>query len=549
MPGDERSDESVGKAILRLIAEAGVDTIFGLPGVHNLEFWRHDSSPMPRIMGVRHEQTTVYAADGFARATGGLGVALTTTGPGAANAVGAFGEAAMSGSPVVLIASEISTNFARPGVTRGVLHESSDQAALFEPLAKKVYRPRTAESALSAVADACRVALQWPRGPVYVDIPTNVLSSIAPSLLPRIEAPVRMSPTSDSLRDAATLINAAHRVVIWAGGGVVQSGAESALARLAEKLQAPVVMTFNGRGALGSSHPNAVALPPHEPEIAELIGSADVLVAVGTNFDGMMTRNWSMPMPEKLVALNCDATDMTKNYAPTVAVLGDARLSLEALEELVEESQTPGIDLEALHSEVWSRLRLDTRASTAVRFLDQISRVRESHDAVVVADMAIPGYWTGGYGQFECSRTLQYPVGWGTLGYALPASVGAGALKKRPVLTVCGDGGIMFALGELAVLVQEDLPVTVLLVDDGGYGMLRYDQDHSGDPHRGVDLVRPDFAALGRAFGIKTVELDGSIDELGDVLDEALGSRSPRLVILNESLTPPRTTSPRWNET
>ena len=130
----------------------------------------------PRILGVRHEQTTVYAADGFARASGGIGVALTTTGPGAANALGAFGEASASGSPVVLIASEISTRLSKPGVNRGVLHEWADKAALFEPLAKKVYRPRDAKSVLDAVAEAMSVALQWPRGPVYLDIPTDVLT-------------------------------------------------------------------------------------------------------------------------------------------------------------------------------------------------------------------------------------------------------------------------------------------------------------------------------------------------------------------------------------
>jgi acetolactate synthase-1/2/3 large subunit len=547
MSDDDRSGDSVAKSVLRLIADVGVDTVFGLPGVHNLAFWRDESSATPRIVSVRHEQTTVYAADGFARASGGPGVALTTTGPGAANAVGAFGEAAMSRSPVVLIASEISTKLSRPGITRGVLHESADQAALFEPLAKQVFRPRTAEAAVGAVVEAFRVALQWPRGPVYVDIPTDVLSANAP-FIRHADEPIRLAPTSDSLRAAAQLINEATRVVIWAGGGVVQSGAEIALARVAEKLHAPVVMTFSGRGALGALHPNAVVLPPHEPEIGELIENADVLIAVGSDFDGMMTRNWSMPMPDKLVAINCDAIDVAKNYEPTVSVIGDARLSLEALEELVSESRAVTTDLDALHSEVWARLRLDSRASSGVLLLEQINRVREKYDAVVVSDMAIPGYWVGGYGRFDRSRRLQYPVGWGTLGYALPASVGAGSLRKSPVLTVCGDGGIMFALGELAVLVEEDLPVTVLLVDDGGYGMLRYDQDHSGDPHRGVDLVRPDFGALGRAFGIETVEHKGPLDQLGDVLDEALGSRHPRLVILNQSLTPPRTTSPRWNE-
>jgi thiamine pyrophosphate-dependent acetolactate synthase large subunit-like protein len=548
MAGVISDTESVAKSVLRMIAERGVDVVFGLPGVHNLAFWREQSSSTPRIIGVRHEQTTVYAADGYSRASGGLGVALTTTGPGAANAIGAFGEAAASGSPVVLIASEISTVLARPGVNRGVLHESRDQAAMFEPLAKKVFRPRTGGDAVIAVAEAMEVAMQWPRGPVYVDIPTNVLIEQVPTSNCIIERSVRLQPSASSLRAAATLIGESDRVVIWAGGGVVQAGAEEELSQLALKLRAPVVTTFNARGALPFTHPCAVTLPPHEPEIAQLIGSADLLIAVGTDFDGMTTRNWSMPMSANLVSINCDARDIDKNYVPTVGVLGDARLSLGSLIDLISVSAQTTDELDQIQSDAWKRLRRDDRSAPATIFLDQINVAREEYDAVVVADMAIPGYWVGGYGRFNRSRSLQYPVGWGTLGYALPAAVGVGALRTNPVIAVCGDGGIMFALGELAVVVEENLPVTILLVDDGGYGMLRYDQDHSGDPRRGVDLGRPDFVAVGEAFGIDSVELTTSDNGLGEALGKALGSRQPGLVVLKESLTPPRTTSPRWHE-
>jgi acetolactate synthase-1/2/3 large subunit len=223
-------------------------------------------------------------------------------------------------------------------------------------------------------------------------------------------------------------------------------------------------------------------------------------------------------------------------------------LSLEALINLIPVATHTVDDFEKIQSNAWKRLRQDDRSASATIFLKQINAAREEHDAIVVADMAIPGYWVGGYGRFNRPRSLQYPVGWGTLGYALPAAVGVGALRTNPVLAVCGDGGIMFALGELAVLVEENLPVTILLVDDGGYGMLRYDQDHAGDPHRGVDLGRPDFVAVGQAFGIDSVELTTLDDGLGVALGKALDSRHPGLVVLKESLTPPRTTSPRWHE-
>lgn len=536
---------TVARGVLDVLGRAGVRTVFGLPGVHNLAFWR-DAGTAPEIVLVRHEQTTVYAADGLARATGGLGAALTTTGPGAANTAAAFGEAAASGTPVVLIASEISTRLARPGALRGVLHEARDQAAIFESLAKAVFRPRTAEDAVRAAAEAVTVAMTWPRGPVYVDIPTDVLDQeVDLELWP--EQPTRTAPDPAEVDRAVAAVEAATDVVIWAGGGVVQAGAAAELARLAEHLGAPVVTTFAARGVLPPDHRWLVGLPPHEPEVAAYVGEADLLLAVGTGFDGPSTRNWSMPRPPGLVSVNVSEADLHANYEPDVSVRGDARLVLAELVGRLGRRERDASGLRTLRERTWERLRGDRAGGPALELLATIDDAVGDADATVVVDMTIPGYWYGGYGRVTRPRALQYPIGWGTLGLALPASVGAAAAGQHPVLAVCGDGGLMYALGELAVLRQENLPVTVLVVDDGGYGMLRYDQDRSGDPSRGVELTRPDFAALARSFGIEAVRIDG-VHGLAAALTEGLRSGGPRLVVTEVSLIPPRTTSPRWHD-
>jgi thiamine pyrophosphate-dependent acetolactate synthase large subunit-like protein len=545
------TEASVARRVLEVFARAGVRTAYGLPGVHNLAFWRDAGDGTPRIAGVRHEQTAVYAADGLARATGGLGVALTTTGPGAANAAGAFGEAAAAGSPVVLVASEISTALHRPGTLRGVLHESRDQAGIFEPLAKAVFRPRTPEEAGAAIGEAVLTALSWPRGPVYVDIPTDVLDRPLGPVETR--SPARPSSAPGDAERLATLIGEAPDTVIWAGGGVVQSGAEAEVARLAEALDAPVISTYAGRGALPAGHPLNVGLPPHEPEIAEMVGNAGLLLALGTRFDAMMTRNWRMPMPPRLAVVNCAEEDLAKNFTPDLAVLGDVRTVLtELLTELPaalpvrQSAGTTAGRLAALRAATRERLGADPRSAEAMRFLASVeSAVTE--DTVIVCDMAIPGYWYGGYGRVAGPRTLQYPVGWGTLGYALPASVGA-ASAGRPALVIAGDGGLMFALGEFLTLAERRLPVTVLVLDDGGYGMLRYDQETSGDPLRGTDLRNPEWTRLGEAFGITTAVVEGVGGALAKELTEALADPAPRLVVARAALTPPRTTSPRWFE-
>ena len=229
-------------AVLDLLAAQGVTTAFGLPGVHNLAFWDALGAGRPAIVGVRHEQTAAYAADGLARATGGLGVALTTTGPGAANALAAFGEAAASGSPVLLIASEVSTVLRRPGTVRGILHESIDQAALFAPLAKAVYRPESPLAAVEAVARAVTTAMTYPRGPVYVGIPVDVLGTVVPAEdrplpTPRI-SPVQ-SPATADIDAALELIASSRRPLIWVGGGAVASGAADARGRTRRPARCP----------------------------------------------------------------------------------------------------------------------------------------------------------------------------------------------------------------------------------------------------------------------------------------------------------------------
>lgn len=534
---------SVARRVLEAAAGQGARQVFGLPGVHNLAFWRETGPDLPEIVGVRHEQTTVYAADGLARATGGLGVALVTTGPGAANAAGAFGEAAASASPVLLVASEISTAVARPGVVRGVLHESRDQAAIFAPLAKAVFRPRTPQEAARQVGEAIATACTAPRGPVYLDVPTDVLAAAAPAVSVPAGSPV--VPAAADVRRLVDLLAVPRRVVLWVGGGAIAAGAAAEVRGLAERLGAAVVPTFAGRGVLPPDHPCLVGVPPHEREVADLVAAADVLVGIGTGFDGAMTRNWTMRRPALLANVNCAEAEIAKNYEPDVAVVGDARLVLRAVLDALPAGPRPEPDAAEVGAAARRRLRSDAESAEPMRLLDTLSTVA-GQDTVLLADMAIPGYWLAAYGTVRRPGQLQYPMGWGTLGYALPAAIGPAA-AGLPALAVCGDGGAMFAIGELATMAQHRLPVTVLIVDDGGYGMLRFDQRHAGDEVSGVDLARPDFVRLAESFGLKAELVSDVGEPLAEALRSGLAAGEPRVVVLTASLTPPRTTSPRWS--
>ncbi len=538
---------STAARVLDLLADAGVDIAFGLPGVHNLAFWRELSPGRPRLVGVRHEQAAGYAADGFARATGRLGVAIVTSGPGAANVVAAFGEAAASHSPVLVIASDVpvaprACDPAGRRVVRGLLHESADQGALFAPLAKTVLQPLDPAAAVAAVAEAVGIALTPPCGPVYVGIPADVLTAAAPAARAATPPPAP-DPAELPLDLAARLVDRARRPVLWVGTGAVAAAAGPAVAGLAQRLSAPVIESFGGRGLLGGS-PWQTGVPPHEPEVAALVGAGDLLIAAGVDLDAMATRGWAMPRPPRLLIIDPDPRAGLRGFGPDAP---DAILTCHVARG------AGALVHRVVPNEAWCS-PADVTASTRGRLagdpawaLVEAVEAGWPQDGDVVVDMAVAGYWIGGYAAMQRPRRLQYPIGWGTLGYALPAAIGA-ASAGRPVLAVCGDGGLAMAYGELATLVQERLPVTVLVVDDGGYGMLRYDQDRAGDPHRGVDLATPDLAALGRAFGLRTVDLGLDVAGLGAALAVAAASGLPALVRLAAAYAPPRTTSPRWND-
>jgi thiamine pyrophosphate-dependent acetolactate synthase large subunit-like protein len=527
------------------LERAGVELAFGLPGVHNLALWRALGESPIRLVGVRHEQTAAYAADGYARATGRLGVALTTTGPGAANTLGAVGEAWASRQPILVIATDIPTRVRRPGVWRGTLHEATDQAAMFEPVVKRTYRVTAADKLAGTLQAAALEAMTPPRRPVYVEIPTDLLSAEAGAGAgPTPAFSAAREPDDQHVRRTLELLEHARRPLIWAGGGALQADAGEAVARLAERLVAPVILTYSARGLLPPDHACLVEATPHVERVGALWDEADAVISIGTDFDGMMTQGWKLPQPPHLISINVDPADASKNYLPDVLVESDAAAGAAALAERLP--QRGGLDALAqrvrdLNAEV--RAELAETDPEAIGFVDAIERVVPA-EGVVVCDMCIPGYWLGGFHRTPAPRKLTYPLGWGTLGCAFPQ--GVGAALAGPAVTVSGDGGFLYACGELATIAQERIPLTAVIVDDGGYGMLRFDQDLKGDPHDGVDLQTPDFVALARSFGVRADEVEGLGERFEAMLGHHLRLNEPTVLVAKAGLRPPPNVSPRW---
>lgn len=536
------------QAVVDALENAGVTVAFGLPGVHNLPLWRALGESPIRLVGVRHEQTAAYAADGYARASGRLGVALTTTGPGAANTLAAVGEAWASRQPILVIATDVPTNARRPGVWRGALHEATDQGAMFEPVVKAVFRVTSAAEAGEVVQTAAATALAAPSRPVYVEIPTDLLATEGADPLPPAEGWTMYAPEPDpeDIAAAAPMLAAAERPLIWAGGGAVQSAAGLAVSMLAEHIAAPVITTYSARGLLPPGHPCLVDGPPHVPEVGAVWDEADVVLAVGTDFDGMMTLGWKLPQPPTLIAINVDPADAAKNYPPDVTIEADAATGLLALKEAVPGRHRLDAVRDrtiALRSAV--RREIERTDPDAAEFLWTLERTLPA-DATVVCDMCIPGYWIGGFLSVAGPRRLAYPLGWGTLGCGFPQGLGAALAETGPVVSISGDGGFLYAPGELAAAKQERIPLTAVIVDDGGYGMLRFDQEIHGDPHEGVDLATPDFLALAGAFGVRAEAVTGLGRDFGAALERNLALDEPSVIVVDAALRPPPNTSPRW---
>ena len=514
------------QAIVMQLEDAGVEVCFGLPGVHNLALWDALRDSPIRLVGVRHEQAAAYAADGYARASGRVGVALTTTGPGAANTLGAVGEAWASRSPILVIATDIPTTLRCAGVYRGVLHETMGQAEMFRPVTRAVLVVEDARQLGSLPPPV----LFPPGGPAYLEVPTDLLAADV-----AIDGGgwTSYAPLQTERGDPYPLIDAAQRPLIWAGSGSRDRADE--LRALAERLAAPVLTTYGARGVLAPEHPCCVGMPPHVEPAGRLWDEADLVISFGSDLDGMNTQNWLQPQPPHVVAVNADPEDAAKNYRV------DAVVSALDVERIAQRDGDVAKRLRQVRAEACRQL--DPRA---LRFLDAVSYALPE-DANVVCDMCIPGYWIAGFHGFHHPRKLQYPMGWGTLGFAFPAALGASLAGTGPTVSISGDGGFLYACGELATMTQERLPLTAVIVDDGGYGMLRYDQQKAGQPTYGVDLATPDFAVLAGSFGVAAETVEGLDDAFGEALSRHLADPEPSVLVAKaEMLVPPPTTSPNW---
>ena len=529
-----------GHVVAESLGALGAEVAFGVPGIHSLAIWEALRTSPIEVYGARTELCAGFAADGYARSSGRPAPLLLSTGPGALNSLTALMEAASSHVPVVAISSQIPSDLVGRG--RGYLHELPDQLASFRPLVKHAARAGSAESIPELLSQAWRAALTPPSGPVYLEIPVDLLTGPAGS--PEVTAlnapPTRHAASRASVLAAAAQLEQAGRPVIWAGGGVLRAGAREELRELAERLDAPVATTYMGKGALADEHPLAAGCGCDEAALQELLADADVVLCVGTELGAETTGQYGLRLDGRVIHLDAAPARVGATYRAQPLV-GDAKLTLRAL--IPELSARPRSDAGARVAELRSRIRrgLGTQGrETELGLLDTIESALPP-DAITVWDMTILGYWAAPHLRLGSGQQFLYPLGSGTLGYAWPAAIGAGiANPGRTVLAVVGDGGLQYALAELGTAAQHRVPARLLVVDDGGYGILREYQRHAFGQTTSVDLPGADLAAVASAFGVPVRTATPA--DLGRQLSWALGQPGPAAVVLRTELAAARPT-------
>ena len=526
-----------GDLVIETLTALGARTVFGVPGQHALGTFSALARSDLRYVGLRTELSAGFAADGYARATGSAATLLVSTGPGALISLAALQEAAASSVPIVTVSSQIPRS-GLGGLRKGYLHELRDQRASVRDIVKSATVVTQPGQLPGALASAWEMALTPPYGPTWVEVPQDVLLGEAgiPPVTDLTVTPRLPAPRAELLDEAARLLSSAHRPVVLAGGGVARSGAEAALLELAEALRAPVAVTFGAKGVFPWQHALSMQSWLEDRHTTDLLEDADVLLVVGSGL-GELSSNYHTFRPRgRVVQVEADLGKLESNH-PALAVHADARLALEGLLGRVERRQADGA-AEKRVAELLARVqeRLDGQDLALERRVLAAVRSALPDETPSFWDMTILAYWAWSAWDARISGAMSSAQGAGGLGYAYPAAVGAAASQPggRRVLAVSGDGGAMYGIAELATARQHDLPVTWLIVDDGGYGILREYMTGAFGSAYGTELARPDFVALANAFGVPATL--SSPETLEKDLESALSADGPNVVVLQALL-------------
>jgi len=519
-----------GQALVQQLKREGIDTIFGLPGVQ-LD-WAFDAIYEERehfkVYHTRHEQACAYMADGYARSTGKIGLCMVVPGPGLLNTTGALSTAYACSSPVFVVTGQIESKNINKG--RGLLHEINDQLGMISHVTKWQALALSPGEIPGLVHEAVRQLRTGRPRPVELEVPPDVFEAKADVTLLDREAYERPGPDPELIDRAAQALGKAKSPVIFSGGGVISGGAWAELQRLAETLEAPVIMSNNGKGALSDRH--HLGFPMRA--MAELAPDADAVLLVGTRFvQGIMAQivqGW-LTAEKTLIQMDVDETEIGRNYPSTIGIVSDAKKGLAALAQRVERYNTTRESRREELLDLKQYLEEDALRQQPQAAYGMAIRAEMPEDGVLVQESTQVGYWTSAGFPVYQPRTF-FTAGYqGTLGYGFATALGAQVgLPDRKVVSINGDGGFFYNVQELSTMVQQRIPLTAVVFNDNAYGNVKRIQETRFAGHTiASDLHNPDMLKLAEAYGVEGRRAKTPA-ELQATLHEVLSRNEPVLI-------------------
>ena len=521
---------NVASALIDLLADYGVELVFGIPGVHTLEFYRHLSDGPIKHVVTRHEQGAGFMADGYARASGKPGVALVISGPGVTNAATALGQAYADSIPLLLISTVNRRDTLGKGW--GLLHELSDQDAVTRPMTDFSATAMSADELPELLGRAfTRFRSGRPR-PVHISIPLDLLDEPVNGRWRAEPPPAKPELDREALDSIAAQMSQAKNPLILVGAGAKGSSAE--ITAIAEQLQAPVISTKNGKGILPDRHPLHLAGCLIRPEVNSLVGKADRVLVVGSELAETEIYNNRSSLDDKLLRIDIDAGKLTDRFPAIVAVCADAADSCRYLYP-----QLKGHRPKIAGAEIVARIREQIRnnlTNTEQRHLRVLNTLRRAlpEDCLIMAD-ATQLVYSGIFGlPVDAPGLWHYPAGFLTLGSALPCAIGARlALPGQPVIAIVGDGGFLFTVQELLTAAEQKLPLVIILWNNNSLKQIKDDMQADGMETLAVDNLNPDFAALVQSCHCLWQQ-PKSHDDLFEMISQGLNADIPTVVEINE---------------
>ncbi|WP_461163666.1 thiamine pyrophosphate-binding protein [Arthrobacter sp. R4-81] len=549
MTGTEAPVRNGGDLVVETLEALGAKTVFGIPGQHALGLFDAMGRGNLHFVSSRVENNSAFAADGYSRATGEVGVLFLSTGPGALMSLAGLQEAYATGVPMVVVASQIPLE-GLGARRKGMLHQLDDQKASAANVTKSQRLIQHASGIPSAIQDAWTEAISSPQGPVWLEIPQNVL--LDPIMVPPVEDALAEAadnpPRVELIREAVNWLATAKRPAIIAGGGTRRGRAEKTLLALAEKLRAPVICTPGGNGAFPWNHELSLQSWIEDRFVTDVLEDADVLIVIGSSL-GEVTSNYFTFEPRgRIIQIDAEPRVLESNR-PGLGIRADAGQALSALDEALQRagvSVAPdwhGSTPEDLVREALAKVGARLESQDLAKELTFMADIREAvpADMQTFWDMTISAYWGWSCwdakdGQFHSAQ------GAGGLGFGFPAAIGGSvglATTGRSgsaarVLAVSGDGSAMYSISELATAKQHNVPVTWLIVDDGGYGILREYMIDAFGKATATELARPDFVKLAEAFGVPATRVEPQ--GVGDALKTAFAAEGPNVVVVETLL-------------